>query len=102
MDPTAFLREVERGQVRPLALVHGADVQLVDDLVSAVSRALFHDPASAAFDREILDGRETSAESVLSAALTLPFSAAARLGRARQRRADVLRLARRVARGTPA
>ena len=79
MDPTAFLREVERGQVRPLALVHGADVQLVDDLVSAVSRALFPDPASAAFDREILDGREASAESVLSAALTLPFSAAARL-----------------------
>jgi DNA polymerase III subunit delta len=79
VDPTAFLREVERGQVRALALVHGADAQLMDDLLSAVSRALFPDPASSAFDREILDGREASAEGVLSAALTLPFSAAARL-----------------------
>ncbi len=79
MDPTAFLREVERGQVRALALVHGADAQLMDDLLAAVSRALFPDPASSAFDREILDGREASVESVLSAALTLPFSAAARL-----------------------
>jgi DNA polymerase-3 subunit delta len=79
VDPTAFLREVERGQVRALALVHGADAQLVDDLLAGVSRALFPDPASAAFDREILDGREASVESVLSAALTLPFGAAARL-----------------------
>jgi DNA polymerase-3 subunit delta len=79
VDPTAFFREVERGQVRPVALVHGADAQLADDLLAAVSRALFPDPASAAFDREILDGREVSADSVLSAALTLPFSSAARL-----------------------
>ena len=79
MDPTAFLREVERGQVRALALIHGADAQLTDDVLSAVSRALFPDLASSAFDREILDGREASVESILSAALTLPFSAAVRL-----------------------
>ena len=63
----------------PLALVHGADAQLMDDLLASVSRALFPDPAHAAFDREILDGREVSLESLLSAALTLPFGAAARL-----------------------
>ena len=79
MDPTAFLRQVEGGQVPSLALVHGADGQLTDDLLAAVSRALFPDPAHAAFDREILDGRETSVEHVLSAALTLPFGSAARL-----------------------
>jgi len=79
VDPTAFLRLIERGQVPPLALVHGADAQLTDDCLAAVSRALFPDPAHAAFDREILDGREVSVDHVVSAALTLPFGAAARL-----------------------
>ena len=79
MDPTAFLRGVERGQVPPLALVHGADAQLLDDLLAAVTRALFPDPAHATFDREILDGREVTVESVVNAALTLPLAAAARL-----------------------
>jgi DNA polymerase-3 subunit delta len=79
VDPTAFLREVERGKTPALALVHGADAQLMDDLLAAVSRALFPDPGHAAFDREILDGREVSVEHLVSAALTLPFGAAARL-----------------------
>lgn len=79
MDPTAFLRSIERGQVPPVALVHGADMQLLDDLLAAVSRALFPDPSHTAFDREILDGREVSVDGLVSAALTLPFSAAARL-----------------------
>jgi DNA polymerase III delta subunit len=79
LDPTVFLRSVERGHVPSFALVHGADVQLMDDLLAAVTRALFPDPAHAAFDREILDGREASVDSLLSAALTLPFGAAARL-----------------------
>ena len=79
MDPTAFLRSVERGQVPPVALVHGADVQLLDDLLAAVTRALFPDPAHTAFDREILDGREVSVDGLVSAALPVPFSAVARL-----------------------
>ena len=79
MDPTAFLRSLERGQVPPVALVHGGDAQLLDDLLSAVTRALFPDPTHAAFDREVVDGREVTAESIVSAALTMPFGAAMRL-----------------------
>ena len=79
MDPTAFLRSVERGDVPPVTLVHGADVQLLDDLLAAVSRALFPESTHGAFDREVLDAREASVEAVVSAALTLPFAAAARL-----------------------
>jgi len=79
VDPTAFLRSVERGQVPAVALVHGADAQLLDDLLAAVTRALFPDPEHAAFDREVLDGREVTAETVVSAALTLPFAASTRL-----------------------
>ena len=79
MDPTAFLRGVERGEIPPVTLVHGADAQLLDDLLAAVTRALFPDPAHAAFDREVLDAREAGVDAVVSAALTLPFAAAARL-----------------------
>jgi len=79
VDPTAFLRGVERGEIPPIALIHGADAQLLDDLLAAVTRALFPDPAHAAFDREVLDGREVGADALVSAALTLPFMAAARL-----------------------
>jgi DNA polymerase-3 subunit delta len=79
VDPTAFLRSVERGQVPSVALVHGADALLLDDLLAAVTRALFPDSAHAAFDREVLDGREVTVETVVSAALTLPFGAATRL-----------------------
>src|SRR6185503_2338712 len=79
MDPTAFLRSVERGDIPPVTLVHGADTQLLDDLLVAITRALFPPAAPAAFDREVLDAREVSAEVVVSAALTLPFAAAARL-----------------------
>ena len=79
MDPTAFLRSVERGQVPSVALVHGADAQFLDDLLAAVTRTLFPDPAHATLDREVLDGREVTTESIVSAALTLPFGAATRL-----------------------
>ncbi len=79
MDPTAFLRSVERGEIPPVTLVHGADTQLLDDLLVAVTRALFPDAAHAAFDREVLDAREAGVDAVVSAALTLPFAAAARL-----------------------
>jgi DNA polymerase III subunit delta len=79
VDPTAFLRSVERGDIPPVTLVHGADTQLLDDLLAAITRALFPPAAPAAFDREVLDAREVSAEAVVSAALTLPFAAAARL-----------------------
>jgi DNA polymerase III delta subunit len=79
VDPTAFLRSVDRGAVPPVTLVHGTDAQLLDDLLAAVDRALFPEPALAAFDREVLDARETSVESLVSAALTLPLAAAVRL-----------------------
>lgn len=79
MEPTAFFRTIERGQVPPVALVHGADAQLLDDLLAAVTRALFPEPAHATCDREVLDARETSVESLVSAALTLPLASAVRL-----------------------
>ena len=79
MDYASFLRQTDRGQVPPLALLHGADAQLLDDALAAVTRALFPDGAAAVFDREIHDGREVEVEAVVNAAATLPLQAARRL-----------------------
>jgi DNA polymerase-3 subunit delta len=65
--------------VAPVALLHGADAQLLDDALAAVERALFATPADAVFDRELLDARDATVEQLVSAAQTLPVQARARL-----------------------
>lgn len=62
-----------------MVLVHGNDVQLLDDALAAITRQLFPDPALALFDREVVDGREIGVETIVNAAQTLPLQAAARL-----------------------
>jgi DNA polymerase III delta subunit len=79
VDYAAFLRSAERGPLPPAALLHGADVQLLDDALAIVSRALFRDPSLAVLDRDLFDGREVEVPTVVNAALTLPVQAPARL-----------------------
>jgi len=79
VDITAFFRQLERGRVPPVVLIHGAEGQLLDDALAAVSRRLFADPGAALFDRQVLDARETDVDAVLLAARTLPVQAPARL-----------------------
>jgi DNA polymerase III subunit delta len=79
VDYAAFLRNVERGSPPPAALLHGADVQLLDDALAVVSRALFPDPSWAVLDRDVFDGREAEIPIVVNAAQTLPLQAPARL-----------------------
>lgn len=62
-----------------MALLHGGDGQLLDDALAAVSHGLFPDPGAAAFDREVLDGREVNAATIAQSALTLPVAAPRRL-----------------------
>lgn len=79
MDYGAFLQAAAGGQPPPLALVHGADVQLLDDALDAVTRGLFPRPDELALGRELLDGREASADDIVRSAMTLPFMTAMRL-----------------------
>ena len=79
MDFPAFLRQVETGSVPPLALVHGPDVQALDDALAAVTRALFADPALLALGREVLDARDTTADAIARSAETLPLGVTTRL-----------------------
>ena len=62
-----------------MLLLHGPDAQLLDDALTLVTDRLFPDPASAAFGREVLDGRETDAQTVVTSAMTLPLLGGVRL-----------------------
>ncbi len=79
MDYPAFLRSAAQGEVPAVTLMHGADGQLLDDAVAGVTRGLFPDPAQVAFGREVLDARETTADTIVLSAGTLPLMTAARL-----------------------
>jgi DNA polymerase III delta subunit len=70
---------VQAGQVPPLALLHGPDVQALDDALAAITRALFTDDSLATLGREVLDARETPPDAIARAALTLPLGAPTRL-----------------------
>jgi DNA polymerase-3 subunit delta len=65
--------------VPALALVHGPDGQALDDALAAVTRVLFPDAGLTALGREVFDARETSAETIVRAALTLPLGVSTRL-----------------------
>lgn len=79
MDYPAFLRLGERGEVPPVLLLHGPDVQLLDDALELVTRRCFPEPADAALGREVLEGSDTSGEAVVNAAATLPLMTGLRL-----------------------
>jgi DNA polymerase-3 subunit delta len=79
VDYAAFLRDVGQGHVPALALLHGADAQLLDDALAAVTAALFRDASELALGREVLDGSEADADTVVRSAMTLPFMSGARL-----------------------
>src|SRR3989475_11868827 len=53
--------------------------QFLDDALALVADRLFPDTASAAFGREVLDGRETDAQTVVTSAMTLPLLGGVRL-----------------------
>lgn len=79
MDYAAFVRDAGRGAVPAVTLIHGADVQLLDDALAAATRGLFPEPDTVTLGREVVDARETALEAVVRSAQTLPFMTAARL-----------------------
>jgi DNA polymerase-3 subunit delta len=62
-----------------VVLVHGPDVQLLDDTLAAVTQGLCSDPNAAIFDREILDGREVTISIAVQSAMIMPVMAPRRL-----------------------
>jgi DNA polymerase III subunit delta len=79
MDYAGFLKTVERGQIPPVVLLHGAEPFLLEDAVTRVTRALFADGTDFSLLRETLDAKDTDAENVVRSALVLPWGSARRL-----------------------
>jgi DNA polymerase III subunit delta len=79
VDLARLLTQISAGQVPPLVLLHGADVQALDDTLAGVTRALFPDPGLATLGREVLDARDTPPEAIARVADTLPLGVATRL-----------------------
>jgi DNA polymerase-3 subunit delta len=78
VDYLTLLKAAERGEVPALVLLHGGDAQLLDDALAAVTRALFV-ADEIQLGREVLEGTEVTADTVVRSALTLPFMTARRL-----------------------
>jgi DNA polymerase III subunit delta len=79
VEYAAFLQAAERGQPPSIALVYGADEQLLEDALALVERCLFADASERALGREVLDGDAVPVETVVRSAMTLPFMTARRL-----------------------
>src|SRR6266849_5005873 len=79
MDYAAFIRLAERGEASPITLLHGGDVQLLDDALAAATRGLFPDRSLAAWGREVFDGRECTVDEIVRSAATLPLGVDRRL-----------------------
>lgn len=79
MDYAGLLREVQRGGVPPITLLHGSEPRLLDEALASITRALFSDPSVLALSREVFDAGEATIEAIVRSALTLPCMSAARL-----------------------
>src|SRR5207245_8386683 len=79
MDYATFIRQAEKGEPPAMTLLHGGDVQLLDDALDAATRGLVPDRALAAWGREVFDGRESSADEIVRAAATMPLGVDRRL-----------------------
>jgi DNA polymerase III subunit delta len=76
---SAWLRQLEQGQVAPVVLLNGPDTFLVEEAVGRLTRVVCPDPALLAMSREVLEARDVGAEGIVRAAETLPWGAPRRL-----------------------
>lgn len=79
MDWTEFSKEVDRGVVPPICLLHGPEPLLLSDALAQLTRVCCPDPTLLALNRECFDARETGTEAIVRSALTLPVLAPFRL-----------------------
>jgi DNA polymerase-3 subunit delta len=76
-----ILSDIARGEILPIYCLHGVERFLVDRAVSAIRKAVLGDEAgaSAGFDQDVFDLKETPMAQVVAAARTLPMWSKRRL-----------------------
>jgi DNA polymerase-3 subunit delta len=76
---SAWLRQIDQGQVTPVVLLYGPDPFLIEEAVARLTRLVCPDSALLSMSREVFEARETGAEGIVRAAETLPWGALRRL-----------------------
>jgi DNA polymerase-3 subunit delta len=87
MEPRELDRRLKRKEVAPVVLLWGEESLLIEEAIQHIE-ALALDPAARAFNRDLFYGDEAEAQTILTAAQTLPWLAAQRV--VLVRRADAL------------
>jgi DNA polymerase-3 subunit delta len=76
---SAWLRQIEQGQVTPVVLLNGPDPFLIEEAVARITRLVCPDSALLSMSREVLETREAGPDGIVRAADTLPWGAPRRL-----------------------
>ena len=79
MQYSAWLRQIDQGQVAPVVLLHGPEAFLAEEAVSRLTRVVCPDPALLAMSRDVLEARDAGADGIVRAAETLPWGTPKRL-----------------------
>ena len=79
MQYAVWLRGLTREQAAPVVLLHGPEPFLVEEALTALTRAVCPDPGLLVMSREVLEAREAGAEGIVRAAETLPWGTPRRL-----------------------
>ncbi|MBI3456246.1 MAG: DNA polymerase III subunit delta [Candidatus Rokubacteria bacterium] len=79
MEVPALFRDLGAGRIPRLLLVHGPDPLLVDEVIDRLTEAVCPDPASVAWNREVLYADSATPEAVVTAGLALPLFGERRL-----------------------
>lgn len=79
MQYSAWLRQIDQGQVAPVVLLHGPEAFLAEEAVVRLTRVVCPDPALLAMSRDVLEAREVGVDGIVRAAETLPWGTAKRL-----------------------
>ena len=79
MQYSAWLRQIEQGEVTPVVLLYGPDPFLIEEAVARLTRLVCPDSALLSMSREVFETREAGPEGIVRAAETLPWGASRRL-----------------------
>ena len=79
MQYSAWLRQIDQGQVGAVVLLHGPEAFLAEEAVARLTRVVCPDHALLAMSRDVLEAREVGADGIVRAAETLPWGTAKRL-----------------------
>src|SRR5262245_9129926 len=79
MEVQGLLRELGAGRTPRLVLIHGTEPLLVDEVAAQIAAAVLTDPASAAWNREVLQADTLTGEGLVTAGRALPLFGQGRL-----------------------